>query len=205
MKRTVLTIVCLLGLLVGSVAAVSEAPVYAAKGGAARLTAPRSMPAAPAATPSAPKATPNTQKATTGTTQSNTAQQKTATQQNTKTQTTTPPQQNSSFFGSAMRNIGLFAGGMFLGSMLSSMFGFGNMGFMSELFGMLFNVIAIVVVIKLIVWAWRTFRGRRNNGTAASDDAYRRGYEAAMRAQKSKDAPYTIDVTPLNKDDRDRK
>lgn len=205
MKQKWFTFVCVLGFIVAASFAVVTPDVYAAKGGAAKLTAPRSMPAAPAAAPSTSKAVPNTQKTTTGTNQSNAAQQqKTTTQQNAQAKQQ-PQQQNSSFFGSAMRNIGLFAGGMFLGSMLSSMFGFGNMGFMSELFGMLFNIIAIFVVIKLIMWAWQAFRGRRKTSTAESDDAYRRGYEAAMRAQKQKDAPYTIDVTPLQKDDRDRK
>lgn len=209
MKGKVFTLVCILGLLLGTSAALFATPTWAAKGGAARLTAPRSMPAAPAAsTPAAAKGArtaPNNGTAAepkangqTGA-QANT-QQKTANQQAAQAQTGT---QRSSVLGGAMRNIGLFAGGMFLGSMLSGLLGWGSMGFMSEILGMLFNIIAIYVVIKLVLWAWRSLRGRKTE-TSRDDEAYRRGYEAAMRSQRQKgEAPYTIDVTPVEPDRRD--
>ena len=57
-----------------------------------------------------------------------------------------PTTNTGSRWGNTLRNIGLFAGGMFLGSMLASMFGFGG------LFGDILGALAM--------WAWRKFKNR---------------------------------------------
>lgn len=198
MKRKFSTLICLLGLVVAVACPAFVTPVDAAKGGAgaARLTAPRSssMPAVPTQTP---KAAPNTKNTTTNTqTKQDTT---TKNQTNTAQANTAPNAASGSMFGGVMRNIGLFAGGMFLGSMLSSVFGMGNMGFMADIFGMIMNVILLLVVINVIKWLWQRFRNRRNS---QGDDAYRRGYEAAMREQERRRSPYTIDVKPVD-DEKD--
>lgn len=174
---------------------------YAARGGA-RM----SRPAAPVqkALPSTTQKSPAANSQTTKTTpKDTTTQAKTNTQQNTANQS------RSTGFGSAMRNIGLFAGGMFLGSMLSNLFGWGNMGFMSDILGVLFNVVILFAVIALIRYAWRRIRG-----TSRKDDEYRRGYDAAMRNQKQpqdqvihrqEDAFTPIDVSKLYRSDDKRR
>lgn len=68
------------------------------------------------------------------------------------------PQQTNQ--GGFWRTAGLFGSGMLLGGMLSSMFGFGNMGFMANLLGMLFNVIALVAIFAAIRWVWNRFRNK---------------------------------------------
>lgn len=204
MKAKLFTCICILSLVIGT--AVWTAPTtYAAKGGAAKLTAPRSMPAAPSSNvPATTKVAPNASQKANATGQQATSQTNTKQQANTKQQTAQNQGQNQqtrsgSFFGSAMRNIGLLAGGMFLGSMLSSLFGWGGMGFMADMMGLLFNIILLFVVIRLIAWAWQKFRGSKR--TSDEDEAYRKGYEAAMRKQQN--APYTIDVTPLSKETKE--
>ena len=58
--------------------------------------------------------------------------------------------------------IGLFAGGMFLGSMLSSLFGMGNLGWAADFLGLLFNVVLIYVLFKAVSAVWRAIRDRRH-------------------------------------------
>lgn len=59
-------------------------------------------------------------------------------------------------WGNTLRNIGLFAGGMFLGSMLASMFGFG--GFFGDILGLLANVAIFGLVIFAAMYLWKKFK-----------------------------------------------
>ena len=68
--------------------------------------------------------------------------------------------QSSSPFGGAMRSIGLLAGGMMLGSMLGSMFGMN--GFMSDILGLMMNVLIFGAVILLGKTLWDKFKSKRN-------------------------------------------
>jgi hypothetical protein len=67
-----------------------------------------------------------------------------------------PQQQQNSFWRSA----GMFGGGMLMGSMLGSMFGFGNSGFMASLFGMLFNVLILAAIFMAGRWLWNRFKDK---------------------------------------------
>lgn len=202
MKLKTLCLIAGAAFMVAVSAPVTTMPVWAAKGGAVRMSAPKSAPMAPA------KTTPNTGS---GSNSQSTLNQNAKTQQQTKANTNTTGQskantntttQSSSRWGGIMRNVGLLAGGMFLGSMLSSLFGFGNMGFMADMLGMLFNIILLLVILSLAVRLWRKFRGRKQH---QEDDAYRRGYEAAMRQKRQNDAYTTIDVTPIDDDTKHKK
>ena len=77
-----------------------------------------------------------------------------------KSQQSMPQQQNSSSF---LRNLGMFGGGMLLGSMLSHAFGFGATGFFSEIIGMIFNVIAIGLIFMAGRYLWNRFRDSKRN------------------------------------------
>lgn len=63
-------------------------------------------------------------------------------------------------WGNALRNIGLLAGGMLLGSMLASMFGLGS-GFLADVLGVLANIAMVFVAVMVIRWIWNKFRGRK--------------------------------------------
>ena len=63
-------------------------------------------------------------------------------------------------WGNALRNIGLLAGGMLLGSMLASMFGLGS-GFLADILGVLANIAMVFVAVMVIRWIWNKFRGRK--------------------------------------------
>ena len=67
---------------------------------------------------------------------------------------------SASPFGGMMRNIGIFAGGMMLGSMLGSMFGMN--GFMSDIMGLMLNVLIFGGVILLGKTLWDKFKSRKN-------------------------------------------
>lgn len=86
-----------------------------------------------------------------------------------------------------MRNIGLLAGGMMLGSLLGHLFGFGASGFMADVLGLLMNGILIYVGIRLVFWLIARFRG---NGTERSP--YQSPYVGASRREE----PPIQDIRP---------
>lgn len=197
MKLKKIAVVCLAGLVIAAAAPVVSTPVFAARGGV-RVSAPKALPSGSKGT-----VRNNTTNRTTNRTTNNQTNQQA--RQNTQANTRANAQNRtnqSSGWGSAMRNIGLLAGGMFLGSMLSSLFGWGNMGFMADILGVMFNIILLLVIVSLISHLWRKFRGKKNN---ADDDAYRRGYEAAMREERFRHKGMTIDVKPIDEDKEDRR
>lgn len=88
----------------------------------------------------------------------------------TKTNNVSTTQQSGSRWGSALRNIGLFAGGMFLGSMLSNMFGLG--GFMGDIFGLIANVVLLAIVVMVLMALYRRFFGKKNEGNVYASSRY---------------------------------
>ena len=56
--------------------------------------------------------------------------------------------------------IGLFAGGMMLGSMLSHLFGGLGGGMMADILGLVMNILMVAAVFLILRWAWNKFRGR---------------------------------------------
>ena len=194
MKLKKIAVVCLAGLVIAAAAPVVSTPVFAARGGV-RVSAPKALPSGSKGT----VRNNTTNRATNN--QTNQQARQNAQQANARTNTQTRTNQSSGW-GSAMRNIGLLAGGMFLGSMLSSLFGRGNMGFMADILGVMFNIILLLVIVSLISHLWRKFRGKKNT---SDDDAYRRGYEAAMREERFRHKGMTIDVKPIDDDKEDRR
>lgn len=194
MKLKKIAVLCLAGLVIAAAAPVVSTPVFAARGGV-RVSAPKALPSGSKGT-----VRNNTTNRTTNN-QTNQQARQNAQQANARTNTQTRTNQSSGW-GSAMRNIGLLAGGMFLGSMLSSLFGWGNMGFMADILGVMFNIILLLVIVSLISHLWRKFRGKKNS---SDDDAYRRGYEAAMREERFRHKGMTIDVKPIDDDKEDRR
>lgn len=194
MKLKKIAVVCLAGLVIAAAAPVVSTPAFAARGGV-RVSAPKALPSGSKGT----VRNNTTNRATNNQTNQQTRQN--AQQANARTNTQTRTNQSSGW-GSAMRNIGLLAGGMFLGSMLSSLFGWGNMGFMADILGVMFNIILLLVIVSLISHLWRKFRGKKNT---SDDDAYRRGYEAAMREERFRHKGMTIDVKPIDDDKEDRR
>ncbi|WP_028130485.1 hypothetical protein [Selenomonas sp. AE3005] len=73
--------------------------------------------------------------------------------------------QSGSRWGSALRTIGLFAGGMLLGSMLGNLFGSSLLG---DVFGLIANVLMLMVAFMAIRWLWNKFRNRNKENVYAS-------------------------------------
>ena len=77
-------------------------------------------------------------------------------------QNTQPQSTGSSFW----RNASLFGGGMLAGSMLGSLFGFGNnmnMGGGSSLFGMLLNLLIIGGMVMGIRYLWNKYKNKNQD------------------------------------------
>ncbi|WP_301859602.1 hypothetical protein [uncultured Megasphaera sp.] len=195
MKLKYIALVGVIAISAAAVVPAGSSPSFAAKGGI-KMSAPKALPA--------PKAVPSSSG---NAAKSSTSTKQTAPGSQTKQQTASGQSQagtapSSSRWGGVMRNIGLLAGGMFLGSMLSSLFGWGGMGFMADIMGLLFNIILAFIVFALLSWAWRKIRGRRHTD---DDDAYRRGYEAAKREERFRHHGPTIDVTPVDDEEKKKK
>lgn len=77
----------------------------------------------------------------------------------TNAQSAASAQPQGSRFGNVMRSVGLFAGGMFLGSMLGNMFGMGA-GMFSDILGMLMNVFILGAIFMLGRMLWNKFKNK---------------------------------------------
>lgn len=140
--------------------------VEAAKGGGGvRLSAPKAaLPAAPktaapkASAPAAPAANANTKVNRNQPVKDLPNEQRINTSTGTAAANAAP--RSSSRWGGALRNIGLFTGGMLLGSLLSHYLGWGNMGWGADFLGLLINLILVLIIIRLILSIWRFLRRR---------------------------------------------
>lgn len=70
-------------------------------------------------------------------------------------------QQPQSTGNGFLRSAAMFGGGMLMGSMLGNMFGFGSNGMFSQIIGLLFNVMIIVLLFKGALYLWNRFRANR--------------------------------------------
>ena len=89
--------------------------------------------------------------------------------------------QSGSRWGSVMRNIGLLAGGMMLGHLLSQLFGMGG-GLLGDILGLVMNVIMFLAVIMILKWLWNKFRSRKSE-----QNVYRSGMRDLNIRQDIKD------------------
>lgn len=175
-----LTVLAMAALMAG--AAFGGPTADAAKGGA-KLSVPKvSAPAPkPAPAPSAPKTndsavkdSPNTKEYAPSKKASEHSETAPAAKSGTNTAGTAAnaaSANSGSRWGSALRTMGLFAGGMMLGSLLSSMFGLG--GLFGDILGLIANVAIFMVAFMAIKWVWNKFRGN-SNSSAYSRQNYER-------------------------------
>lgn len=150
---------------------------YAAKGGA-RIAAPKAVPSAPKAPAASSNSAPSKSVSGNGgsyaPSKSAKDLQKEAPSANSRTNGATAnaaQPKTGSRFGNVLRNIGLFAGGMFLGSMLAHLFGGLGMGsgLLADILGVLVNVAFLVLAVMAVRWLWNRFRGRGGSSRAAAD------------------------------------
>ncbi len=160
--------------------------VWAAKGGISVKSAPRTAPAMTKPASNTGNTTRQAPKSETGTT--NTRQQAKTAGNGAGTAAS-----QSSRWGNTLRNIGFLAGGMFLGSMLAGLLGWGSMEILSTILGLFMNLLLFMALIAAVRWLWHKIRGKDHS----ADASYRRGYEAAMRDKNNRHS-YTIDVTPID-------
>lgn len=109
-----------------------------------------------------------------------------------KANTAAAAAKSSSPWGGMMRNIGLLAGGMLLGSMLGSMFGMGS-GLFADILGLLMNVVLIGAVFMIGRMLWNKYKGRSKRD---EENPYRRTPAEPMQASRREEI---IDVTPPTK------
>ena len=116
---------------------------------------------------------------------------------NSKTNAAAATTKSSTPWGGLMRGIGLFAGGMLLGGLLSSMFGFGASGMMSEVLGLLMNIVLLGAVFMVLRMLWNKFRNRSRR---EDTNVYQSRYQSAAREQD--DARRMVDVTPQRHEEK---
>lgn len=178
---------------------------YAAKGGA-KMSIPKSAPA-PKAPAAGATSNANTSKSVSGNGSSYAPSkdakslEKNAPAANAKSNTAAANAntQSSSRLGSIMRGIGIFAGGMLLGSMISHLFGMGS-GMFADIMGLLMNGLLIVVAIMAVRWLWNKFRGNKPNASRPSD--YRQDLEMRQQPMDSQQQMRTPihDIKPRGND-----
>lgn len=182
---------------------------YAAKGGA-KMSIPKSAPAPKAPAPKAPAAgatnNANTSKSVSGNGSSYAPSKdaksldKNAPAANAKSNAAAANAntQSSSRLGSIMRGIGIFAGGMLLGSMLSHLFGMGS-GMFADILGLLMNGLLIVVAIMAVRWLWNKFRGNKTSASSPRD--HRQDLEMRQQPMDSQQMRTPIqDIKPRGND-----
>ena len=189
-------------------AGLAVSTVYAAKGGA-KFSAPKPAPkAAPKA--SAPSSKASESKSVSGNgkdykpSKDAKSLEKDAPGTNAKSSTAAPAaQQSSSRFGSIMRNVGLLAGGMFLGSMLANLFGMG--GFFGDMLGLLANVVLFGAVFMLIRWAWNKLRGN-SSGQSYRQNTWQRPSEPVdVTPRDNQGRPVYQDISRISSGEYDAK
>jgi len=74
-------------------------------------------------------------------------------------QNTQPQSSTSSFW----RNASMIGGGMLAGSLLGNMFGSGNMGGESSIFGMLINLLMVGGVVMGIRYLWNKYKNKNRD------------------------------------------
>lgn len=182
-----------------------QSTAYAAKGGA-KMSIPKSAPAAPKAP--AAGTNNNASKSVSGNGSSYAPSKdakslnKEAPAANSKSNAaagTKNQAQSSSRLGSIMRGIGIFAGGMLLGSMLSHLFGMGG-GMFADILGLIMNGILIVMAIMVVRWLWNKFRGNKTSASRPSD--YRQDLEMRQQPMDSQQQMRTPihDIKPRGND-----
>lgn len=65
--------------------------------------------------------------------------------------------------GGFMRNFGMFGGGMLLGGLLGSMFGFGHTGMFANMMGILFNIMLIAAIVMAGRYIWDKMRSNNRD------------------------------------------
>lgn len=109
--------------------------------------------------------------------------------------------QKSTGWGSALRTMGMLAGGMMLGSMLGHLFGFGGTGLFADIMGLVVNLAIIAAVICLLNMLVRRFIiGRLNKSNQArvdsrANNSVRDRYVEAEPVEDIK--PRTIEAEPI--------
>lgn len=87
-----------------------------------------------------------------------------------------PQQQSGTRWGNIMRNVGLFAGGMAVGGLLSHLLGGGSVGasgapsMMGDILGLLVNLAILVAIVLGARTLWNRFRAKKNNNANANNN-----------------------------------
>ncbi len=100
-------------------------------------------------------------------------------------------------WGSALRTVGMLAGGMMLGSMLSHLFGFGAGSWLADVLGVVANIAIIAFVLCILNVIVRKLMGKFSGGQEAARPQSNTGWNAnkGNRARRREDETvYTVDV-----------
>lgn len=195
-KRIFISILAALMVATASISVPSTvcSTAYAAKGGAKfsapKISAPKATSPAPKAnTQTTPKDSPNTKPYAPSKDAKSYSDTAPSAKANAATGAASAPK-SSTGWGNTLRTMGLFAGGMMLGSLLGNALGFG--GVMGDILGLALNVIVIGLVVMMLMSIARKIFGKKTSGNSYAN--------ARTPRQRSENAPQgqnrIIDITP---------
>ncbi len=99
-------------------------------------------------------------------------------------------------WGSALRTMGMLAGGMMLGSMLSSLFGFGAGSWLADVLGVVANIAIIAFVLCILNVIIRKVMGKFSGNSSKAAPASSKGWNSGnVRNRRREEEPvYTVDA-----------
>ncbi len=99
-------------------------------------------------------------------------------------------------WGSALRTMGMLAGGMMLGSMLSSLFGFGAGSWLADVLGVVANIAIIAFVLCILNVVIRKLMGKFTSSSRAGSTRQSNGWNTSNgRTRRREEEPvYTVDA-----------
>ena len=95
-------------------------------------------------------------------------------------------------WGSALRTVGMLAGGMMLGSMLSHLFGFGAGGWLADVLGVVANIAIFAFVLSILYIVFRKVMGRFS-GNSRTPQGFP-DINASRTRRREQEPVYTIDI-----------
>ena len=95
-------------------------------------------------------------------------------------------------WGSALRTMGMLAGGMMLGSMLSHLFGFGAGSWLADVLGVVANIAIIAFVLCILNFVVRRIMGKFSSSSRPANNNW--NTNTSRNRRREEEPVYTVDA-----------
>lgn len=127
------------------------------------------------------------------------------------TPTPQPQQQSGTRWGNIMRNVGLFAGGMAVGGLLSHLLGGSSVGaggapsMMGDILGLLVNLAILAAIVLGARALWNRFRAKKNDNPHANNTSANNAPPMGNDLSNNEAKPPVMDIAPPKEEGYDPK